>query len=755
MAKILVTSAAIRKFDLVDSGGDLNVVENALITVTDKNSGAILNLFDQNDPESPITNPFNANADGQFAFYVEAGEIKIFAQTIVDSTLLTGSAFVSAGQGGSGTVLRLSDYVLDGATAAEVGDALEKISAEIQDGYTVDLSGDWKWGEKSLRVEDKKGVTIRGGLFTKTSGEAGAEFLIWVTRCDGTKVNSLTLDGGEAGVAFGQQGLYLPRSVNTSVSNCTFLNIGDAPIRYAEKTTANVDTMTDGLVITGCVFHNCTQVTSNNTGAYNVVIDGNVFKNSSIKVTQTTDQITGATIISNNNFEGIDKPITAQGFYRMHVKNNVMKDCVQLVEFYTNQNTTQSEYIAFKDVFIENNTVYTNSGSRMIYIEARPRIDGVTPLDCDGVISIKNNNFYRADGVAPTQNTIGMFAYNSGVYLAKHFDVSGNNFYGRHFGILNIGGDNAVTILNGGSIKIDDNWAELEVENRCLRLTYSCSKVYPDFELSICGNKLRTKDFLAIGYSNKTIISNYKICNNEIEIINFDTSFTFDQISTFQGGNPLSTNVVINGNTFKTLDNTNKGGAIVNMNTPLATETRRYTHTFSNNIFIANNIGNTFPLYCSFNAGGRRFDSVSMFGNQIHSDGAANPRSDNVDFEIYAGSFIIDGNSGVYVTYSNYRSKTNNGFSLFQIYSTGERRQIGRELLDFGAASGNIYIQQAAPSNNYSLRISHTTSSASSSYILTQATNFFAPRVDTWDDTNKTFVSTGNVMIGYELNWFE
>lgn len=96
MSKVLINSAAIRKKDLVVSDGDLNVVENSLITVIDYRTGRLPILYSVLDPETPIANPFTADDSGQFAFFVEPALYKIKAVTQTDDFELQGEVLIDA-----------------------------------------------------------------------------------------------------------------------------------------------------------------------------------------------------------------------------------------------------------------------------------------------------------------------------------------------------------------------------------------------------------------------------------------------------------------------------------------------------------------------------------------------------------------------------------------------------------------------------------------------------------------------------------
>lgn len=93
---MLINSAAIRKKDLVVVDGDLNVVEDAKITVIDMRTGSYALIYNPNNEDELISNPFVSDSTGQFAFYVDTGVYKIGVVTQTDTEELEGSVIISA-----------------------------------------------------------------------------------------------------------------------------------------------------------------------------------------------------------------------------------------------------------------------------------------------------------------------------------------------------------------------------------------------------------------------------------------------------------------------------------------------------------------------------------------------------------------------------------------------------------------------------------------------------------------------------------
>lgn len=157
MAKVLFTSTALRKRDLVTSSGDLNVVEGSLVTVTDL-SGNIANIFDPSDESIPFSNPFTSDSTGAFSFYIERGKWKINVKSQNENPPLEGELIIDLSGGGSSSIFDPKDF---GATSDTDSNAeiQECIDAAAAVGGEVYLSGTYR-SDESL---NSKGVTIKGG----------------------------------------------------------------------------------------------------------------------------------------------------------------------------------------------------------------------------------------------------------------------------------------------------------------------------------------------------------------------------------------------------------------------------------------------------------------------------------------------------------------------------------------------------------------------------------------------------------------
>jgi len=118
LTKILINSAAIRKKDLVISDGDLNVVEGSKITVIDVVTGNAALIYDENDEDLLLSNPFTSDDTGQFAFFVNPGVYKISAETQNETELLTGEVVIDASKS-----LAVNPIELYGGGADKTGDA--------------------------------------------------------------------------------------------------------------------------------------------------------------------------------------------------------------------------------------------------------------------------------------------------------------------------------------------------------------------------------------------------------------------------------------------------------------------------------------------------------------------------------------------------------------------------------------------------------------------------------------------------------
>lgn len=629
--------------------------------------------------------------------------------------------YVNSGGGGGGgtdresTRLYLADYVTDPTSVASVDAGITELNSKMQDGMTVDLSGNYVWPEVSLKNTGRKGIYFVGGQFTRTSPGAGTEYLIWVDQSINTVVTGITLDGASPGTNFGSQGIYIRQSSNVVVHGNNFKDIGDGVIRYAHNPSTGDNTTsvtTDGVVISSNTFENCQQVTSNSTGAYNVVMVANVLKNSSIKVTQRTPQGDGWTIISKNVFKDRlgDAPVTMQGGANVIMDGNTIENCGGLFKFYPNNTPFGTENIPSSNIWITNNKSSNVEGQYTIYGEVRGGKAPNSILDLKGSLVIKGNTFTRKDGYnISLKPTIALFCYNPGAYFGDNIIIEDNTFLGDHSNLVQVGGDGYVTLKEGGLLHVRNNQGKSIFSALNLNIR---PQVLGKGDVVIEENKINCPKFISLTFSNeKGSFKSYELRRNVVRVLNSGGIFTL-QASLSSGINktPVGLNTCAVDNEFIFEDATCEG-FVFQLSTPNATDTSNFGLKLLNNSIIAAN-GSTVglrALYVDVNNVGKAFSSVICEGNTIAGANVSNSLSDNVYISTESLLFIDNESPKVQLVYANDVTEANGFFRRIRTWSDGRHIQTGHAVLDFTPpASGNIYLGVDAPNEYYTVNITPT-----------------------------------------------
>ena len=326
--------------------------------------------------------------------------------------------------GNTNDIIFMSTYVKDPMNRDQVNSAVSIINALMKDGRTIVFDGIYVWPDVSFKT-GKHTVTFRGGGFKRLNNR-GTEYPIWLEG-EGCGFYEGFLDGGTQVIpVFGQQGVYVREGINTRITNNIFKNIGDAPVRYARSAGSGVGltTSTLGLVIANNIFANCTQVTSNNTGAIGVNIVGNLFRKAAVKVTQRVhpDQnpIKAATLIQGNLFmemgflDGTGQAcISGQGFENLSIKSNVFHQTSEATVFecYFNASTFDPQGRKIPNLnleFVDNTCVcYTDYSPIRLWAEGDANGEAV---DVTGsIFDLSRNKFdLKVKDAAPETERSGL-----------------------------------------------------------------------------------------------------------------------------------------------------------------------------------------------------------------------------------------------------------------------------------------------------------------------------------------------------------
>lgn len=312
-----------------------------------------------------------------------------------------------------GKIIRFSQYVTDPMNRASVDEAVRQVNALMTEESTVDLTGSYVWPTVSFNTGQNKHVQYLGGNFIRKDN-IGTEYLIWLLGQDSAVLYG-RYDGRSIGINnWGQQCIYVPGGINGRVMGNIFHDVGDAPIRYARNVTSGPSPQTDGFIISDNIFVNCTQVTSNNAGAGNVLITNNIFRNSGLKITQRNTTFVGHTLVKGNiwcNMTDARLNFSCQGSGDVVVEDNIAEVTAGFIGAYPNRDYW-NESLKNKGIKVRNNTFMVtgklDAPYTLGYYKSGYLQDGVTPLPHEGHHLTFNNNTIYCD--LPGTDTLLMFS---------------------------------------------------------------------------------------------------------------------------------------------------------------------------------------------------------------------------------------------------------------------------------------------------------------------------------------------------------
>ncbi|WP_260601358.1 right-handed parallel beta-helix repeat-containing protein [Vibrio cholerae] len=226
--------------------------------------------------------------------------------------------------------LYASQFVTDPNDPVSVYRGLDRLNKQVTHGSIIYLDRPMVAPSSALII-DKNQVKVIGGALTRTSG--ATEYPFWVGRAD-TQVDGVTFIGlsltGEredSNPQWGKQGVYIRRATNTAFIGCQFKKVGDAAIRLAASLSSHtvegaLESRTDGVQLIGCVFEDCTQVTTNNTGAQSVIFSGCVLRRiGSVKFTQRNLVKGKPSLLIGCLFDDVSKIVEVQGGGNVEIVN--------------------------------------------------------------------------------------------------------------------------------------------------------------------------------------------------------------------------------------------------------------------------------------------------------------------------------------------------------------------------------------------------------------------------------------------------
>ena len=338
--------------------------------------------------------------------------------------------------------VRFAELVEDPTSRASVDAAVTALNAMLKDDDVVDLSGTYVWPTVNFTTGTKNNIKYKNGTF-KRLDDIGVEYLFWLNGED-SSVSYCNFDGGSTVIpTWGQQCIYIPESINAKVHANTFKNIGDGAVRFARK-APQIDEPTKNVIISNNIFKFCGQVTTNDTGADRVILTGNIFDNSAIKITQS-QSLTGygQTVISSNVFIQEDPDgllISFQGCENVLFEGNhiMAYDIRAIFNLYPNTDfkVGEVERIPLKRVSIRNNSIYASNVRSILYIEGKENEDLSANLNNDSFIDVSNNNVWSTvpDGMPVRTRFLVSYvqdqANSTPSSLCRNLIVKDNNIHG-------------------------------------------------------------------------------------------------------------------------------------------------------------------------------------------------------------------------------------------------------------------------------------------------------------------------------------
>ena len=342
--------------------------------------------------------------------------------------------------------VRFAELVEDPTSRDSVDAAVTALNAMLKDDDVVDLSGTYVWPTVNFTTGTKNNIKYKNGTF-KRLDDIGVEYLFWLNGED-SSVSYCNFDGGSAIIpTWGQQCIYIPEAVNVKVHANTFRNIGDAAVRYS-RNTDNIDELTKKVIITNNLFLDCGQITSNDTGVEELLVTGNIFDNTPIKLTQRqTLTGSGTALISANVFiqEKRDaKVLEIQGgenvmFTDNHIKAENLETLIGMypnISFKANQG---DERILLKNVIVKNNKMLLKDIGYGFYIEGKDAENDDPLINDDSTIHVSNNIVWHEEVNKTDTSFINLYSQST-VHatpssVARVVSIKHNELYGQ-FGRL-------------------------------------------------------------------------------------------------------------------------------------------------------------------------------------------------------------------------------------------------------------------------------------------------------------------------------
>lgn len=274
--------------------------------------------------------------------------------------------------------LLASNFIEDPTSAGSVYKGLKRLNKQVIKGSVIYIDIAIVAPSSQIKIV-KDNVTVMGSSIFRN--DFATEYPFWVgdtyTSVNGVSFVGLTIEGNsEQPFEWGKQGVYIKRATNTAFINCRFKKIGDAAIRLASSVpdgTAEgaLESRTDGVQIIGCLFEDCTQITTNNTGAHSIVFSGCIFRRVySTKFTQRNLVRCRTSKIIGCIFDDVRRIVEVQGGGNVEIIS-CHGTAEQLLTAYSNSSSFVSgEHIPYGNIkFTDCNFTLSCPSDTAIYLE--------------------------------------------------------------------------------------------------------------------------------------------------------------------------------------------------------------------------------------------------------------------------------------------------------------------------------------------------------------------------------------------------
>ncbi|MFC0047803.1 hypothetical protein [Rheinheimera tilapiae] len=593
-----------------------------------------------------IWNPSRAWSDHTVGTVIASGSLASF-----DGTPSSVEAFLDWSGVGSGCFeriysageLRFSWFLPPSDDGVSVGKALRNINRSITDGQTLLIDGRYPYPElygsflnqfEAGQAITADNVKVLGGIFYRKS--TSADYAIIFDACEGAVCESVSFFGTSTEFEAAKSALHFRNCTGWKAVNNYFKGIGDATIRYARGAflpPLPAELLSFDGVISGNTFIESSQITSNNTGARNVVITGNTFRSvfTCLKVTARNEDVQGKTLFTGNVIDGAHSISEVQGGGNVTITGNSARNIQRALQVVPSETGWIGDGLVgnYNVIFTGNDVAFSSDAISPFYITHEQSINQ------GGVLIVTNNEIDGSLIETPT-DVFQCYCATGGALITDPFsriDFSGNKIKGGFLSLTNFGTFSNQFKISSARISVCGNEFD------------ACTKLFQGFfsidgsiggKISINRNSgavtLKGSDFVTA--TDNTLIERFEMVQNTIYL-----NGASDAVNIAQNNRLLSKNSYIKENQFDVAPNCT--GVIVRLIAPTTDRSNEIGAklVLTDNLMIAESdyadvASSPRMLYIgSSGAGAQNFDLVSRGNISKNRNGRA-CRSDNAAYSI-------------------------------------------------------------------------------------------------------------------------